>query len=386
MAPAEGGPFLLSADSLTGPNPEVDRLAIGDLDPAPTTTGIGDDQRLVGVWVDNWSGDVAPAGVTLYTSGIEGWSATATLADDEVLAFLETTGDYSARRPEGPPVLQLTVTQFDWTGQAHFIALVSVFDLMLTDAPAAYQGEVECTLAATLECGLLSDDGVYRPGDTGEGVEALQADLIALDYLNGPASGTYGSSTQNAVRNFQRDYRLSRDGIAGPQTVALLHDVSAGDSNIVMASATGVGPVPIDRPYEQAMDDLEAILGTPESSTGWYAGPCDAQQWFKMTWGGFTAIFSDHGGGAARFTGWYVSDIDDLPSWLYFVGGIRPGSTWTYLQGIGAGFESTYFGLWYHEAFGYAYGMFNPHPVLGTQPPGGALVASLGVGTGGYAC
>ncbi len=134
------------------------------------------------------------------------------------------------------------------------------------------------------------------------------------------------------------------------------------------------------------MDDVAAIFGPPDSQTGWYAGPCDAQQWFKMTWGGFTVIFSDHGGGPARLTGWHVADLDDLPSWLYFVGGIRPRWDWDDLQGIGAGFESTYFGLWYHEAFGYALGMFDPHPVLGSQPAQDAKVASFGIGTGGYSC
>jgi hypothetical protein len=186
------------------------------------------------------------------------------------------------------------------------------------------------------------------------------------------------------VRNFQRDYRLSRDDRRAAD-VNLLHGVASGDSNIVMASATGIGPVPMDRPYQQAMDQLEATFGTPDYSSGWYAGGCDAQQWFKMQWGGFTAVLSDHGG-AARLTGWYVSNLNDLPSWLYFVGGIRPGWTWANLQGIGAGFESNYFGLWYHEAFEYSLGMFNPHPVLGSQPANNAAVASFGVGTGGYAC
>jgi hypothetical protein len=188
MVPAADGDYVVSVDSVTGSNPEVDRLALGFVDPAPVTTGIGEDQVLVVVWVDNWSGDIAPSGMTLYTSGIEGWSATATIDTADVLTFLETTGDYNASNPDGPPVVVTEVTQFDWTGTAHFIAVVSVYDLLIPDATFAYQGEIECTLTPRWIASCSPTTGVparrHRRGRRG-----LQEDLIHLDYM-GSASGS----------------------------------------------------------------------------------------------------------------------------------------------------------------------------------------------------
>lgn len=51
----------------------------------------------------------------------------------------------------------------------------------------------------------------------------VQSSLVALGYL--PASdldGNYGEATTFAVEAFQKQEQLSRDGIAGPQTLKLL--------------------------------------------------------------------------------------------------------------------------------------------------------------------
>lgn len=61
-----------------------------------------------------------------------------------------------------------------------------------------------------------------REGDQGAPVTALQERLAALDYL-AETTGVYDPDTVAAVKAFQEDNRLPADGIAGPNTLQLLH-------------------------------------------------------------------------------------------------------------------------------------------------------------------
>jgi lipoprotein-anchoring transpeptidase ErfK/SrfK len=53
-------------------------------------------------------------------------------------------------------------------------------------------------------------------------VYALQQRLVNLGYWLGVPDGTYGSSTSHAVTAFQKASGLTRDGVAGPATLASL--------------------------------------------------------------------------------------------------------------------------------------------------------------------
>lgn len=65
-----------------------------------------------------------------------------------------------------------------------------------------------------------SQMAVYRRGSKGSGVKKLQGDLIKLGYSVGStgADGSYGPATEKAVKAFQKDSKISIDGIAGPDT------------------------------------------------------------------------------------------------------------------------------------------------------------------------
>ena len=63
-----------------------------------------------------------------------------------------------------------------------------------------------------------------HPGDHGKGVAVLQRRLAALGYEVRKVDGQYGPATRHAVVAFQKVNRLSRDGVAGPNTMkALAH-------------------------------------------------------------------------------------------------------------------------------------------------------------------
>jgi len=62
-----------------------------------------------------------------------------------------------------------------------------------------------------------------RPGDRGDAVAALQQRLKSLEYYDYVRiTGYYGPVTREAVRRFQRVNGLAADGMANPETIALL--------------------------------------------------------------------------------------------------------------------------------------------------------------------
>ena len=64
-----------------------------------------------------------------------------------------------------------------------------------------------------------------RKNDQGEDVVMLQKALVELGYLSGAQDGIYGTGTQTAVKNFQKDYELDADGIAGRMTLEKLYSM-----------------------------------------------------------------------------------------------------------------------------------------------------------------
>lgn len=73
---------------------------------------------------------------------------------------------------------------------------------------------------------MNTDKGYFTIGDTGAGVKKLQQDLIALGFNpSGGADGSYGPGTRDTVRAFQAKYKLTVDGMAGPQTLAKINEL-----------------------------------------------------------------------------------------------------------------------------------------------------------------
>ena len=61
---------------------------------------------------------------------------------------------------------------------------------------------------------------IYRVGDRGPEITDIQSRLTALGAVVDEAErdGTFGTSTEAAVRWFQRDRHLQVDGLVGPDT------------------------------------------------------------------------------------------------------------------------------------------------------------------------
>ncbi|KGA97282.1 peptidoglycan-binding protein [Alkalihalobacillus alcalophilus ATCC 27647 = CGMCC 1.3604] len=65
---------------------------------------------------------------------------------------------------------------------------------------------------------------VLRIEDKGFLVEALQEILTQLDYYEGEINGEFTEETEKAVLKAQKDFEISVDGIAGPQTFSALYN------------------------------------------------------------------------------------------------------------------------------------------------------------------
>lgn len=67
-----------------------------------------------------------------------------------------------------------------------------------------------------------STETLSRIGSRGEEVRQVQKKLKELGLYTGSVDGVYGTGTQKAVRQFQKNCGLTADGIAGPKTLLYL--------------------------------------------------------------------------------------------------------------------------------------------------------------------
>lgn len=93
--------------------------------------------------------------------------------------------------------------------------------------PAVYTPPPKGVDVATLPGPGTNTYNIKR-GATGQSVSDLQARLQSLGYNLGKSGvdGDFGPATRRAVRQFQKDYGLSVDGIAGDQTMSALGKLS----------------------------------------------------------------------------------------------------------------------------------------------------------------
>jgi peptidoglycan hydrolase-like protein with peptidoglycan-binding domain len=88
-------------------------------------------------------------------------------------------------------------------------------------------------------------------GDRGWDVAAMQYILARRGYPPGAIDAVFGPMTDVALRNFQRAYGLSADGLAGPATISALRRGSASRGTTPVAN----GPVRLLRPVPGSIGD-----------------------------------------------------------------------------------------------------------------------------------
>ncbi|MBR4039458.1 MAG: peptidoglycan-binding protein [Clostridia bacterium] len=97
---------------------------------------------------------------------------------------------------------------------------------------------INAIAAALGSSGSSSGSTSVREGDKNSTVLELQTMLKELSYYYGDLTGSYGTLTKRAVRQFQDDHDLTVDGVAGPKTLAMLRSLT-GRTSSDSSSATG---------------------------------------------------------------------------------------------------------------------------------------------------
>ncbi|MGB3763582.1 MAG: L,D-transpeptidase family protein, partial [Ornithinimicrobium sp.] len=155
---------------------------------------------------------------------------------------------------------------------------------------------------------------LYRRGDSGDGVLALQQQLSSTGYWLGTPDGGFGHLTQQAVFALQKAHGLSRDGVAGPNVHAaaakgylpkavgggdlievhlntqLLHVVRGGKTTMVLNTSTASG-----EKYEFKGTEYTARTRTGDfqvgyvDGSGWRDGEL-GEMWRPMFYSGNYAV------------------------------------------------------------------------------------------------
>ena len=90
----------------------------------------------------------------------------------------------------------------------------------------------------------------YKNGDTGSEIRRIQNRLKALGYLKGSVDGTFGDTTEDAVRAFQKQNRLTVDGKVGAYTLDKLFSASAATAKPTVTAT----PKPTATPKAENLD------------------------------------------------------------------------------------------------------------------------------------
>lgn len=102
-----------------------------------------------------------------------------------------------------------------------------------------------------------------KEGMSGNEVKVLQQDLKGLGLLNANATGYYGTLTNQAVKKLQSKYKISPNGIAGKETLALIDSLRGRQS----ASSKTVSKVVPTKTITPAKQPKAAVkVKTPEST------------------------------------------------------------------------------------------------------------------------
>ncbi|MHA6484064.1 cell wall hydrolase [Paenibacillus sp. strain BS8-2] len=141
---------------------------------------------------------------------------------------------------------------------------------------------IAMTLGAVIQPVSAAAPTTLKYGVTSGDVPDLQYRLKTLGYFNEGITSYYGAVTRHSVFLFQRDYGLQADGIAGPDTWAMLKKVSVNRNEldlltrIIYGEARGepykgqvaVGAVVMNRLAHQGFPDtVKGVIEQPRAFT-----------------------------------------------------------------------------------------------------------------------
>ena len=135
------------------------------------------------------------------------------------------------------------------------------------NAKAKAKVTAKATATPTPKATDAPKNDTLKVGSRGTDVKALQNKLIELGYLSGKADGVYGSKTAAAVKAFQKDSKLSADGVAGEKTLSKLQGTTktssssenAGTNTIKASASTSTKISAASVQYASWYDTVKAV-------------------------------------------------------------------------------------------------------------------------------
>ncbi len=154
-------------------------------------------------------------------------------------------------------------------------------------------------------CGIAEEEEdapspMYRRGDKGDGVRALQQALNAAGFNSGAADGDFGGKTEAAVKAFEEANGIEPDGIAWPGVLKLLNgdpDIDYGEAEVGRIRLTAGDTL------RGASEDAEFVTQLTVANTG----DSDLDVWVRvkgldeeMPIDGFFGDWPEDGEGSVR--------------------------------------------------------------------------------------
>lgn len=187
-------------------------------------------------------------------------------------------------------------------------------------------------------------------GDTGAEVKELQQNLIKLGFSCGAAGadGDFGQGTLSAVKNFQKQYGLTVDGIVGSVTQAKIKEllnknnssttqssttspqgfkslyVGTGKKGMLVTTALNYRTKPVDGIVKGTLKKGQYVFPTERT-----AGGAFPSYWFKVN--GYWCS-------GKYLTGWVLDKTNNL--WWYMEGDKYLKSEWKQIDGVWYYFKS----------------------------------------------
>ena len=124
---------------------------------------------------------------------------------------------------------------------------------------------------------MPADLHITSPLMSGPDVLGIQQKLASLGYAPGVQDGVYGTTTAAAVRAFQRDNKLSVDGVVGSETRQALRSAKPSTQGqvVIVRQASTIG--------QNALTEALKHLGTKES-------PSNSNKTAFGTWFGVNGV------------------------------------------------------------------------------------------------
>ena len=188
---------------------------------------------------------------------------------------------------------------------------------------------IVCALGFSVIPGTAGAAPVLKTGSANGDVWDLQYRLKTLGYYAQDLDGSYGSSTQNAVRKFQQDYGITPDGVAGEQTWKQLKrnslNIDEMDimAKVIYSEARGepyegqvaVGAVVMNRIQSpQFPDTIEGVVFQPNAFTA----VADGQYWLTPNRTAYlAALDAVRGWDPSRGSLYYFNPDTATSAWIW---------------------------------------------------------------------